>query len=236
MSRGPLYEKTVYVEPGLADEFATWLDQHLVDAATVPGVTGVDQAATPADADERPGFTWRYAFENDESLDVFLERETNESYPGAQQTFGEAAAVGSRVLREDSAYAPEDGAPKACLNCGATLRGQYCGNCGQRARTRLISLWELIRDAFGDLFELDSRIWQTLIPLLVRPGKLTYEYLAGRRARYMPPFRMYLVMSLVFFVIAFFNPREELSLLYLPEEAAESETTDSEPADAEVSN
>ena len=104
-----------------------------------------------------------------------------------------------------------------CLNCGAELQGQYCGQCGQRASGRLISLWELTRDAFGDLLELDSRLWRTLIPLLVRPGKLTRDYLEGRRARYMPPFRMYLVLSVIFFVVAFFDPRDDLSLLFEPE-------------------
>lgn len=89
-----------------------------------------------------------------------------------------------------------------CLNCQATLTGQYCWNCGQRGNTRLISLWELVRDAVGDLFELDSRLWRTVIPLLTKPGFLTADYLQGRRARYMPPFRMYLVMSFVFFLIA----------------------------------
>jgi len=103
-----------------------------------------------------------------------------------------------------------------CLNCGTALRGQYCGSCGQRASGRLISLWELLRDAFGDLFEMDSRLWRTLIPLLIRPGKLTLDYLEGRRARYMPPFRMYLVLSLIFFVIAFFDPADDLSLLFEP--------------------
>lgn len=112
----------------------------------------------------------------------------------------------------------EPSAPSTnCLNCGTPLTGQYCGNCGQRARTRLISMWELVRDAFGDLFELDSRLWKTLIPLLIRPGKLTRDYLEGRRARYMPPFRTYLVLSLIFFVVAFFNPREDLSVFFEPE-------------------
>ncbi len=101
-----------------------------------------------------------------------------------------------------------------CLNCGTELQGQYCRSCGQRARSRLISLWELLQDAFGDLFELDSRLWRTIIPLLGRPGQLTRDYLEGRRARYMPPFRMYLVLSVVFFVVAFFDPRDDLSLLY----------------------
>lgn len=101
-----------------------------------------------------------------------------------------------------------------CLNCGTELQGQYCGSCGQRARNRLISLWELVQDAFGDLFEIDSRLWRTIIPLLIRPGRLTLDYLEGRRARYMPPFRMYLVLSVVFFIVAFFDPEDDLSLLF----------------------
>lgn len=106
-----------------------------------------------------------------------------------------------------------------CLNCGEELNGQYCGKCGQRARGRLISLWELLQDAFGDLFEIDSRLWRTLIPLLIRPGRLTRDYLEGKRARYMPPFRMYLVLSVVFFVVAFFDPQDDLSLLFEPDPA-----------------
>jgi hypothetical protein len=119
-----------------------------------------------------------------------------------------------------------------CLNCGARLHGQYCGQCGQRASSRLISLWELMRDAFGDLFELDSRLWRTLVPLLARPGKLTRDYLEGRRARYMPPFRMYLVLSVVFFVVAFFDPRDDLSLLFEPEPEPEPTPEQVEDADA----
>ena len=130
-----------------------------------------------------------------------------------------------------------------CLNCGTELRGQYCGSCGQRARGRLISLWELLQDAFGDLFELDSRLWRTLIPLLIRPGRLTLDYLEGRRARYMPPFRMYLVLSVIFFVVAFFDPEDDLSLLFEPEPpptpeevAAQEEETAAkhEAAEAEI--
>lgn len=115
----------------------------------------------------------------------------------------------------------EPGDSPACLNCGAALGGQYCAVCGQRATSRLISLWELVRDAFGDLFEVDSRLWRTIVPLLIKPGLLTKDYLEGRRARYMPPFRMYLVLSLLFFVVAFFDPREDLAILYEPDPVAE---------------
>ena len=128
----------------------------------------------------------------------------------------------------------EPGDSPKCLNCGAELGGQYCGQCGQRATSRFISIWELTRDAFGDLFELDSRLWRTLSPLLLKPGKPTKDYLEGRRARYMPPFRMYLVLSLIFFVVAFFNPREELAIFYepvSPEESAEEEAAGQLDAD-----
>lgn len=121
-----------------------------------------------------------------------------------------------------------------CLNCGTRLRGQYCGHCGQRATSRLISLWELTRDAFGDMFELDSRLWRTLIPLLLRPGQLTRDYLEGRRARYMPPFRMYLVLSVVFFVVAFFDPRDDLSLLFEAEPTPTAEESEVDEAEAEI--
>ena len=109
-----------------------------------------------------------------------------------------------------------------CLNCGEQLRGQYCARCGQRAGSRRISVWELTKDAFGDLFELDSRLWRTLTPLMLRPGRLTHDYLQGRRARYMPPFRMYLVLSLLFFVFALFDPRQSFPILFVPEETPQS--------------
>lgn len=132
---------------------------------------------------------------------------------------------------DESTGASEERPAEHCLNCKATLSGQYCSRCGQRARSRLISVWELVRDAFGDLFELDSRLWQTLVPLLVRPGRLTREYLMGRRARFMPPFRTYLVLSVIFFLVAFFDPQQQFGMLLEPADtpsAAEQAATAAE--------
>jgi len=84
------------------------------------------------------------------------------------------------------------------------------------------------------LLELDSRVWRTLIPLITRPGKLTRDYLEGRRARYMPPFRTYLVLSIVFFLIAFFDPRQELGILFEPEEDVAEVSKEGEQNAAEV--
>lgn len=61
---------------------------------------------------------------------------------------------------------------------------------------------ELIFEALEGITHSDSRLWLTLKYLVFMPGKLTTEYMAGRRAAYLPPFRLYLVMSVLFFVIA----------------------------------
>nr|WP_255453939.1 DUF3667 domain-containing protein [Thioalkalivibrio sp. XN279] len=66
----------------------------------------------------------------------------------------------------------------------------------------MITLWELLQDA-GDLIaSLDSRLWRTLALLLFRPGRLTLDYLEGKRARYVPPFRLFISASIVFFFVA----------------------------------
>jgi len=56
-----------------------------------------------------------------------------------------------------------------------------------------------VREVAGDLFALDSRLWRTVGPLLVRPGFLTREHFAGRRVRYVPPLRLYVFVAIVFF-------------------------------------
>jgi hypothetical protein len=88
-----------------------------------------------------------------------------------------------------------------CQNCGAALAGTYCSACGQKADVRIPSLGALLADAFGDLFNFDSRIWRSLATLALKPGRLTRSYLEGRRARHTPPFRMYVVTSVMFFLV-----------------------------------
>ena len=227
---GPIYENTVFVDADTVDEFEQWLAQHIRDAQ-LPGLVDHRTFAIADDEDGRAGRIFQYQFENDEALDAFIDSAAAEIDAQANNQFGGGVFSTGRVLREDLWHNMPAAEKLNCLNCGAPLRGQYCGTCGQRARSRLISLWELISDAFGDLFELDSRIWQTLIPMIVRPGQLTRDYLRGRRARYMPPFRSYLVLSLIFFLVAFFDPHEELGLIFEPEPEAEPEASAEADAD-----
>jgi hypothetical protein len=96
----------------------------------------------------------------------------------------------------------EPTAAASCANCGAPLAGRFCADCGQPADTRIPSLWGLLGEYLDGAFNFDSRIWRTLVPLTMQPGGLTREFLAGRRARYVAPFRVYLVLSLIFFVVS----------------------------------
>lgn len=96
--------------------------------------------------------------------------------------------------------------PKHCLNCGEKMRGEFCHNCGQQNKTTQPTLRQLLRDVLGDFFAFDSKLFRSLIPLLIRPGFLTNEYTAGRRIRYISPFRLYLFISFFFFLILAINP------------------------------
>jgi hypothetical protein len=86
-----------------------------------------------------------------------------------------------------------------CANCGTALSDRYCGSCGQDSRLRL-DFRDFVGSVAEGLFNLDSRLWRTLRALCV-PGLLTAEFLAGRRARYLPPVQTYLVSALLFFAL-----------------------------------
>jgi Protein of unknown function (DUF3667) len=92
--------------------------------------------------------------------------------------------------------------PAACPNCGSPLKGRYCSNCGQRADTHAHSVRHFFHEFAEAMTHADSRVWGTLLPLVRRPGLLTREYFAGRRARYLEPLRVYLFMSVLFLVLS----------------------------------
>jgi hypothetical protein len=230
---GPIYEVTFFVDAEIADECDSWLDNYVRSRLQDPGTINCTTFAISNDPQGRLRRVCLHQLASDEAFDELMETGGGDVEQEIESRFGDQVEVRGRVLREDSSFDAVTAESPDCLNCGSHLRGQYCGNCGQRSRSRLISLWELISDAFGDLLELDSRLWQTLIPLMSRPGQLTHDYLQGRRARYMPPFRMYLVLSLLFFVVAFFDPREDLGLLFEPEAEQASEQASEEVSEAD---
>ena len=101
-------------------------------------------------------------------------------------------------IKRAAKYSLPIGTP--CPNCHTTLAGAWCYACGQRGEEFHRSIWRLATEAFMGLTDLDGRLWQTLPRLVLRPGKLTRDYLDGHRAVQIPPFRLFLiVLVLVFF-------------------------------------
>lgn len=91
----------------------------------------------------------------------------------------------------------EPGTP--CANCEMPLQGTYCHACGQLAEDFHKSSWKLLVEAVESLLHLDGRLFRTLPALFRRPGQLTRDYLDGKRASQVAPFRMFLVILLVAF-------------------------------------
>lgn len=90
-----------------------------------------------------------------------------------------------------------------CLNCNTELQGKFCHNCGQENLHIKESFGHMVNHAVSDYFHFDHQFFHTLKPLLFKPGMLTVEYLNGRRAQYLHPVKMYIFISLVFFVLVF---------------------------------
>lgn len=93
-----------------------------------------------------------------------------------------------------------------CRNCGVPLQGRFCHACGQKAVATRVSVHDLLHEGIHEFVHLDGKIFQTIRLLIARPGALTVEFLAGRRARYISPVRLYLTCSLLFFAASAVAP------------------------------
>ena len=89
-----------------------------------------------------------------------------------------------------------------CENCGAPLAGEFCSQCGQHAIDYRRSIFRVLLDAADSFLNWDTKFLHSLNQLLIRPWQLTNDFNAGRRARYVHPLRLYLIASIVFFLLA----------------------------------
>ncbi len=119
-----------------------------------------------------------------------------------------AARSETALLPESETDLPATASP-SCLNCGTALTGAYCASCGQRSGKLHLSLRELAHELVAEHFGLDGKIARTIVTLVRHPGHLTTEFLAGRRVRYVPPLRLYLSLSVIYFLVSGFATRIE---------------------------
>ena len=90
-----------------------------------------------------------------------------------------------------------------CLNCGSHVETHYCSKCGQPNLELKESFWGFISHSVAHYFHFDNKFFQTLSPLLTKPGQVTLDYLAGKRARYINPVSMYIFVSIVYFLVVY---------------------------------
>src|SRR5262245_41665624 len=86
-----------------------------------------------------------------------------------------------------------------CENCGAELQGHWCAQCGQPAIEYRRSFRYVVADLLNEFLNWDSKFFTSIALLILKPWRLTNEFLAGKRVRYVNPLRLYLLASILFF-------------------------------------
>jgi hypothetical protein len=195
-----IYEVDLRPDPSIEAEFDEWLEHHVREMIRLPGFLGATIYRSEDPGSGETQRTTHYRLRDRAALEDYFREHAERMRADGIRRFGDRFTATRRILDGGAELAADD-AGVSCANCDARLTGQYCADCGQRAGDRMISVWELVKEASEVLTSLDSRLWRTLGMLLFRPGRLTSDYLLGRRARYIPALRLFLGLSLVFFFL-----------------------------------
>ncbi len=113
----------------------------------------------------------------------------------------ETAVVGALLDKEVPPGGEQPVFGTVCSNCHTKLKGRHCHHCGQVADTFHRPVWALFGEILEGYLGLDGRISRTVPALVFQPGKVTVQYLNGVRQPYMTPFRLFLLSSLLFFLV-----------------------------------
>ncbi|MFY8186331.1 MAG: DUF3667 domain-containing protein [Flavobacterium sp.] len=100
---------------------------------------------------------------------------------------------------------------KTCLNCNHPLdvSDKYCSNCGQVNSNKRLSLSDFINEFLANFYAYDSKIRNTIISFIKKPGQAGLEFIQGKRQTYVNPFRFYLSISIVYFIFLSFEMKIE---------------------------
>lgn len=97
----------------------------------------------------------------------------------------------------------EDNKNLECTNCGFLLQEshKFCPNCGQKTFLKRLTVKLFFQEFVSSIFGLDSKIKRTVIKTITKPGIVALDFVNGRRQLYVNPFRFYLVVSIIFFLL-----------------------------------
>lgn len=118
-----------------------------------------------------------------------------------------------------------------CPNCAAAVAGNFCHACGQETVLHPPSTREFVHEFIGHYVALEGKLWKSLGLLLFRPGRLTLEYIKGRRVRYIQPLRLYLTLSVIFFALLQYRMHDmHINVGNGDAKTAQTEAKDAKPA------
>ena len=231
MTTNLIYEVECQLDPDVVADYDAWLPGHVRDVLACPGFQGASIESPETPPGERPRRRVRYRVDGAAALDNYLENDATRLRTETAQRFGGRVQCERRVFKPRRELTPPAREPGRCLNCGTVVEGRHCAQCGQAADAHLLSMKEVMGDAVHSLLHLDSRVWRTLRLLVRRPGELTREFIAGRHQLYIPPFRLYLAISILYFALSALLPESGLLDVDAPVVLDdESETVAAKPA------
>jgi hypothetical protein len=100
-----------------------------------------------------------------------------------------------------------------CLNCSSILNEEdvFCHHCGQKKLGHHdFTLRHLIVDSFADYFHFDGKFFTTLKSMFLHPGQMTNEFLAGKRVKFIQPFKLFLFISILYFIVIGFSGHSKI--------------------------
>ncbi|MGH8250408.1 MAG: DUF4286 family protein [Steroidobacteraceae bacterium] len=200
------YEVECTLDPDIVADYDAWLPGHVKDVLACAGFLGATIETPESAAGEPQRRLIRYRLESAGALDQYLENNATRLRTETAERFGGRVHCLRRLIKPRHDLMPASLEPANCLNCGTPVSGRHCASCGQAADVHVLSMREVAGDVTHSILHLDSRVWRTLRLLVLKPGELTREFIAGRHQRYLPPFRLYLAVSILFFALSALLP------------------------------
>ena len=201
-----IYEVECTLDPDVVADYDAWLPGHVRDVLACAGFLGAIIEAPEISQGQQQRRRVRYRLESAAALDQYLENDATRLRTETARRFGGRVQCERRAFKPRQELSPPAQEPRRCLNCGSPVAGNHCAQCGQAGDVHVLSMREVAGDITHSLLHLDSRVWRTLRLLALRPGELTREFIAGRHQLYLPPFRLYLAVSILFFALSALLP------------------------------
>ncbi len=201
-----IYEVECQLDPDIVADYDAWLPGHIRDVLACAGFLSATIEAPQTATGESQRRLIRYRIESAAALDQYLENNATKLRTETAERFAGRVRCVRRKVYPRHDLTPAALEPKQCLNCRAPLTGKHCATCGQLGDVHVLSMREVAGDVTHSLLHLDSRVWRTLRLLALKPGELTREFIAGRHQSYLPPFRLYLAVSILFFALSALLP------------------------------